>query len=70
MSKANPGAHGENKTERISALVTPTAKERLSAQAQSMNISLGELLERIARGQVPAYLSEQEKQLVGESLAS
>ncbi|NJN89532.1 MAG: GIY-YIG nuclease family protein [Leptolyngbyaceae cyanobacterium SL_5_14] len=39
----------ERKTERISALVTPTCKRLLIEQASALGISLGEYLERIGR---------------------
>jgi hypothetical protein len=71
MPKAEPGGWGENKTERISALVTPTAKSNLEERAKLEGVALGELLERIARGQIPVgMLPEVQKRLLGELLAS
>ncbi len=68
MPKAEPGGWGENKTERIAALVTQTAKTRLMEQAAAAGLSLGEFLERLARGQVAIELPNRQKQLLGEWL--
>lgn len=64
MPKAKTGAYGEKKTAQLMTLVTPTAKNLLQEKANSMNISLGELLERFARGQL-----EERTQLLGECFA-
>lgn len=68
MPKAESGNWGENKTERISALVTQTAKTLLMEQAAAAGVSLGEFLERLARGQVAIDLSTHQQQMLGELL--
>lgn len=75
--RASRGAYDTNKTERIAALVTAEAKEGLINQAQSLQLSLGEYLERIGRGLLPcpselSHLSESDYRalLEGESQAS
>lgn len=50
MPKESHGKYGETKTSRLDLRVTPTAKQKLTQQAQALNISTSELIERIVRG--------------------
>lgn len=51
MPKEAHGKYGENKTSQLFIRVTPTAKQRLMAEAEKLNISTSELIERIVRGE-------------------
>jgi len=62
--KEKHGKYGEQKTQQIQARLTPTGKEMLQDVAKARGVSVSELLEQIARGQITLVPS------LGEFLAS
>lgn len=56
--KAKAGARGENKI-RLMLTVTPTARNSFAEMATQLNLSLSELLERIARKEISINLDQQ-----------
>lgn len=53
MPKAGHSEHGQPKTERLNASLSPDGKQGLMDIADSYGISVSELLERIGRGAIP-----------------
>lgn len=49
MKRASPGKRGSLKTAHLRTKLTPEGKQKLQELARSMNISVTELLETIAR---------------------
>ncbi|MGB3495313.1 MAG: hypothetical protein WBA57_21460 [Elainellaceae cyanobacterium] len=64
MPKSRHSQRGEQKTESLTIRMTPTAKRGLQAKAHLMGISIADLIEQIARGDIPSMA------LSGELLAS
>lgn len=63
--KAKPNLYGENKTRRMINL-TPTAWDMLKAQAQALETSPSDLIERFARGILPSATDALTLQHLGE----
>ncbi|MFG6094718.1 hypothetical protein SPB21_05685 [Leptothoe sp. ISB3NOV94-8A] len=53
MPKAGHSEHGQPKTERLNASLSPDGKQGLMDMADSYGVSVSELLEQIGRGAIP-----------------
>lgn len=61
-TKGIPEDWDEPKTEKLTLQMTPTGRRLIGEIAQKFNISISELVERIARGVIPLGAPKDDKQ--------